>query len=180
MLPRGHLAAGALAGAVLAVEDGTCAPGVWIVGTALAANVPDLDVLYPLLLDRLAVQHALVSGEHHRWLTHAPLFWTLALPLLAHAARSRHAPPSAPAAVKMLGVGVGIHLLQDVFANSVALAWPRKQQYGLHLDGGLGTMADHLEYARRYHGSVAWHMENVLTAAAAVVSAYAITRSRRR
>ena len=119
-------------------------------GGMLATSAPDLDLLIPSVLDRLGIDHDLNTGVHHRWVTHTPLFWGLTV--------------------------VGVHLLQDSLANTVALLWPlRRREYGLGLDR-LSGVDDHLEYIRRYPSSPAGKLEAGLLLAAGVSCAWRLAQ----
>lgn len=145
----------------------------------LAASVPDLDLLLPTVLDRLGVDHHLNSGVHHRWMTHTPLFWGLALAGVRRLSRHPNAPRWAPEAAWLLSAGVPLHLLQDAVANTVALLWPlRRREYGLGLDR-LAGLDDHREYVRRYPSSPAGRLEVALLIAAAGSSAYRVRQYQR-
>jgi hypothetical protein len=170
MLPPGHLAGGALLGAWRSRRGGGSLP-VLIAGGAAAANVPDLDLLIPGLLDRLGIAHRLRSGVHHGWVTHTPLFWVLVSAGARRLSRRRDAPAWAPEAARTLGFGVAVHLVQDSLANTVSLLWPlRRSEYGLGLDR-LAGVTDHAEYVRRYPASPAGRLELGLVFAALVVCA---------
>ncbi len=165
MLPSGHLAGGALLGAWRS-RTSARHPALVIAGGMLAASVPDLDLLIPALLDRLGVEHDLNADVHHGWVTHTPLFWGLMVAGAGRLSRRRRAPAWAAGAADMLAVGVGLHLLQDALANTVALLWPvRRREYGLGLDGlaGVGSRG---EYIRRYPSSPAGRVEAGLLVAA--------------
>ena len=171
MLPSGHLAGGALLGAWWSRRSARH-PARVIAGGMLATSAPDLDLLIPSVLDRLSIDHDLNTGVHHRWVTHTPLFWGLTAVGARRLSRRRGAPGWAPGAADMLAVGVGLHLLQDSLANTVALLWPlRRREYGLGLDR-LAGVDDHLEYIRRYPSSPAGKLEAGLLVAAVASCAW--------
>jgi membrane-bound metal-dependent hydrolase YbcI (DUF457 family) len=178
MLTTGHLAAGALLGAVRA--RGAERPAAVIAGGMVAANLPDLDLLLPRALDRLGIAHGLHSGVHHRWATHTPVFWTGVATVLRRLARRSWAGSWGVEVADTVALGVAIHLVQDTVANTVSLLWPlRRREYGLGLDG-LAGVTDHREYVRRYPASAAGRLEGALVLTAAVVCAHVLGRSRRR
>jgi hypothetical protein len=171
MLPSGHLAGGALLGAWCSRRSARH-PAHVIAGGMLATSAPDLDLLIPSVLDRLGIDHDLNTGVHHRWVTHTPLFWGLTAVGARRLSRWRGAPGWAPGTADMLAVGVGLHLLQDSVANTVALLWPlRRREYGLGLDR-LAGVDDHLEYIRRYPSSPAGKLEAGLLVAAVASCAW--------
>jgi membrane-bound metal-dependent hydrolase YbcI (DUF457 family) len=165
MLPSGHIAAGALLGAWRS-RGSARHPARVIAGGMLATTAPDIDLVLPLLLDRLGIEHDLNSGVHHRWVTHTPLFWGLIVSGAVRLSRRGRAPEWAAGAADVFAVGVGLHLLQDSLANTVALLWPlRRREYGLGLDR-LAGVSDHREYIRRYPSSPAGKLDAVLVLAA--------------
>ena len=169
MLPSGHIAAGVLLGAQRSRPTGRH-PGALVAGGVVSACLPDLDLMIPMLLDRLGVSHRLRSGEHHRWATHTPLFWGSVALGARRIARRPAAPAWAPEAASMLAIGVAVHLVQDSVANTVALLWPlRRREYGLGLDH-LGDVTNHVAYVRRYPSSPAGKLEGALVLAAAAVA----------
>jgi hypothetical protein len=175
MLPSGHLAGGALLGAWWSRRSARH-PAHVIAGGMLATSAPDLDLLIPSVLDRLGIDHDLNTGVHHRWVTHTPLFWGLTAVGARRLSRRRGAPEWARGAVDMLAVGVGLHLLQDSVANTVALLWPlRRREYGLGLDR-LAGVDDHLEYIRRYPSSPAGRLEAGLLVTAVASCAWRLGR----
>jgi membrane-bound metal-dependent hydrolase YbcI (DUF457 family) len=168
MLPSGHIAAGILLGAHRSRRSAG-RPEVVAATAIVATCLPDADLMIPRALDRLGVPHQLNSGQHHRWVTHTPLFWGS----LALGARRLAERPAAPVwameAAQLLTVGVGVHLLQDTVANTVSLLWPlRRREFGLGLDH-LGGETDHLAYMRRYPSSPAGVLEGALVVSAVVV-----------
>jgi len=170
MLPSGHIAGGALLGALRSRRSASH-PGLLIGGGITAATLPDLDLLLPLLLDRVGVDHRLNSGVHHGWITHTPLFWGVVTSCARRLARHRSAPRWAPEAARMLTLGATLHLTQDSIANTVALLWPlSRREYGLGLDR-LPDVTDHEEYIRRYPSSPAGKLEAGLVLAAFSVCA---------
>lgn len=153
---------------------------VVITGGVIAANLPDLDLALPRLLDRLGVEHRLDSGVHHRWVTHTPVFWGLVCAGARRVARGPSAPPWAAEVADMIALGAAIHILQDSIANTVALLWPlRRREYGLGLDR-LGDVTDHGEYVRRYPASPAAKIEAALMLAALAASGRHLSARRRR
>ena len=175
MLPSGHIAGGALLGALRARRSAR-RPALLIAGGMTAATLPDLDVFIPSLLDRVGIEHRLSSGVHHSWVTHTPLFWGLLAAGARRVARRRHAPSWAPEAADMLTIGAALHLAQDSVANTVALLWPlRRREYGLGLDR-LGGVTDHVEYVRRYPSSPAGKLEAALVLAAVVLCGQRLAR----
>jgi hypothetical protein len=169
MLPSGHIAAGVLLGAQR-TRRSQRHPGATVAGAVVSACLPDLDLMIPFLLDRLGVKHRLRSGEHHSWPSHTPLFWGLVATGAHSIARRSSSPAWAPEAAKTLAVGVTLHLVQDSFANTVALLWPlRGREYGLGLDH-LGGVTDHWKYVRQYPSSPAGKLEGALVLAAVFVS----------
>jgi LexA-binding, inner membrane-associated putative hydrolase len=147
-----------------------------VVGTCL----PDIDVMIPVVLDRLGVEHTLCSGRHHSWMTHTPLFWgSVAIGARRLAERS-WAPAWAPETAQLLTIGVALHLLQDSVANTVALLWPvRRREYGLSLDH-LSGETDHVAYIRRYPSSPAGKLEGLLVLAAVAVGWRRLVKAHRR
>lgn len=179
MLPSGHIAAGVLLGAQRSRRSERH-PGVVVVGGIVSTCLPDVDLLIPVLLDRIGVSHRLRSGEHHSWPSHTPLFWGLLATGARRVARRSRSPGWAPEAANVLAVGVAVHLVQDSLANTVALLWPlRRRQYGLGLDH-LGGVTDHIEYMRRYPSSPAGKLEGALVLAAVFVAWRHLVRARRR
>lgn len=175
MLPSGHLAGGALLGAWCSRRSARH-PARVIAAGMLATSAPDLDLLIPSVLDRLGIDHSLNTGVHHRWVTHTPLFWGLTVVGARRLSRRRRAPEWARGAADMLAVGVGVHLLQDSLANTVALLWPlRRREYGLGLDR-LSGVDDHLEYVRRYPSSPAGKLEAGLVLAAVASCAWRLAQ----
>lgn len=175
MLPSGHLAGGALLGAWSSRRSARH-PAYLIAGGMLAASAPDADLLIPSVLDRLGIEHGLNTGVHHRWITHTPLFWGLTVVGAHRLSRRRGAPEWAPGAADVLAAGVGLHILQDAVANTVALLWPlRRREYGLGLDR-LAGVDDHLEYIRRYPSSPAGKLEAGLLVAAVAFCSWRVTR----
>ena len=151
-------------------------PARLMAGGMLATSAPDLDLLIPSVLDRLGIDHDLNTGVHHRWVTHTPLFWGLTVVGARRLSRRRRAPEWARGAADMLAAGVGVHLLQDSLANTVALLWPlRRREYGLGLDR-LSGVDDHLEYIRRYPSSPAGKLEAGLLLAAGVSCAWRLAQ----
>ncbi len=176
MLPTGHLAGGALLGAWRSRRSDR--NPVWPIAAGMGvAVVPDADLMIPKLLDGIGIRHRLNSGVHHRWATHTPLFWALALSGLHRvAAASEHAPDWAPEAVDLLALGVAVHIAQDSVANTVSLLWPlRRDQYGLGLDR-MPEVTDHLEYLQRYPSSPAGKLEAALVLAALAVCTARLAR----
>jgi hypothetical protein len=150
-----------------------------VAGAVVATCLPDIDLVIPIVLDSLGVEHHLCSGRHHSWMTHTPLFWgSVAIGAGRLAQRSR-APACAPEAAQLLAVGVALHLLQDSVANTVALLWPlRRREYGLGLDHLAGE-TDHQAYMRRYPSSPAGKLEGLLVLAAAAVGARRLIKAHR-
>lgn len=171
MLPCGHIAAGVLLAAQRSRRSGRYR-GAVLAGAVVATCLPDLDLVMPVLLDRVGVKHRLCSGEHHRWVSHTPLFWGSVIWSARSIALRSSSPAWAPEAVNLLAAGVAVHLVQDSLANTVALLWPlRRREYGLGLDH-LGGVTDHLEYMRRYPSSPAGKLEVALVLGAVAVSCF--------
>jgi LexA-binding, inner membrane-associated putative hydrolase len=168
MLPSGHIAAGILLGAHRSRRS-EWHPDVVVAGAVVGTCLPDIDLMIPVVLDHLGVEHELISGRHHSWMTHTPLFWgSIAMGARSLSERS-WAPTWAPEAAQMLAVGVALHLLQDSVANTVALLWPlRRREYGLGLDHLAGE-TDHMAYMHRYPSSPAGKLEGLLVLAAVAV-----------
>lgn len=162
MRPYGHLAGGALLGALLA-ERTDLHPALVVVGTALAANLPDLDIAGPIACDILDIDHGINSQAHHSWVTHTPAFWFAVLSAATVASQNRSV--RVRFLVKALRHAIALHLAQDTVANSLSLGWPFvKKEYGLKLDG-IGQM-DHAEYLKAYKSSKAWYVEQAIAALA--------------
>lgn len=177
MLPTGHIATGVLLG----LRRNRRATGrrrrLILAGSVVSTCLPDADLVLPVLLDGLGVEHRLNSGRHHSWMTHTPLFWLGVTALARRASRRAGAPAWASEASRLLTTGVALHLLEDVLANTVAVLWPvRRREYGLSLDRMPGV-DDHLAYARRYPATPAGRLEGVLLLAAA---AWGAARARSR
>jgi hypothetical protein len=130
MLPKAHLAAGALVAAARSRGLGRRATARRIASYALAANLPDTDVFLPPLLDRFGPgRQVLGTTQHHAWPSHTPAFWlTLGLGIRQlPGGRGREAG-------ELLLLGTGVHLLQDWTSDAIPLAWPlRRQRCGLRL-----------------------------------------------
>jgi LexA-binding, inner membrane-associated putative hydrolase len=175
MLPSGHIAAGALLGAWR--SRGNARHQAWVIaGGMLATTAPDIDLALPPLLDRLGIEHDLNSGVHHRWVTHTPLFWGLIVSGAIRLSRWHRAPEWASGAADVFAVGVGLHLLQDSLANTVALLWPlRRREYGLGLDR-LAGVSDHGEYIRRYPSSPAGKLDAALVLAALITCGWRLAQ----
>lgn len=172
MLPTGHIASGALLGVWR--SRGAQHPALVFAGAIGAATLPDIDLVVPSLLDRLGVPHRLNSGTHHSWFSHTPMFWGLTAAGARRLARRPGAPPWAPGAADMLALGVGLHIIEDSVANTVALLWPlRRREYGLGLDR-LAGVTDHVEYARRYPSSPAGRLEVTLMIAAVLACGWRV------
>ena len=97
----GHLPAGYLAAVMVALKFRSRA---LFAGIVVGALLPDIDMLWFLLVDS--------TVHHHHLITHRPVVW-ISLLLLAIALRS-------PA---LIGVGLGAMLL-DTTLGQIAWAWP--------------------------------------------------------
>jgi hypothetical protein len=169
MLPPGHIAAGVLLGAQRSRRSERRTT-ILMTGAIIGACLPDVDLVFPVLLDRLGIEHRLRSGEHHSWVTPSPLFWGVVATGARRIARRPAAPAWAPEAANLIAAGVTLHLLQDSVANTVALLWPlRRREYGLGLDHLAGE-TDHREYIRRYPSSPAGRLEGAIVLAAIAVA----------
>jgi LexA-binding, inner membrane-associated putative hydrolase len=167
MRPYGHLAGGVLLGALLARGEDRLHPALTVAFTSLAANVPDLDIAYPIIADHYGIDHDIDSPKHHSWVTHTPVFWLAVLTAATQISKHPKMPLRIRALVRLLRWAVALHLAQDATANSVSLAYPlKKKEYGLRLDG-IGT-EDHADYLEMYKGTKAWYVEQVLAILAAV------------
>jgi LexA-binding, inner membrane-associated putative hydrolase len=168
MLPSGHIAAGILLGAHRSRRS-EWRPDVVVAGAVVGTCLPDIDLVIPMVLDSLGVEHHLCSGRHHSWMTHTPLFWGSIVIGARSLVERSWAPAWAPEAARLLTVGVALHLLQDSVANTVALLWPvRRREYGLGLDHLAGE-TDHMAYMRRYPSSPAGKLEGLLMLAVVAV-----------
>jgi membrane-bound metal-dependent hydrolase YbcI (DUF457 family) len=168
MLPSGHIAAGILLGAHR-TRRSESRPDLVVAGAVVGTCLPDIDLVVPMILDRVGVEHRLCSGRHHSWITHTPLFWGSIVMGTRSLSQRSWAPAWSPEAAQLLAVGVWLHLLQDSIANTVALLWPlRRREYGLGLDHLAGE-TDHVVYMRRYPSSPAGKLEGLLVVAAVAV-----------
>lgn len=182
MRPQAHLAAGTLLGVgLLHQRQEPLTPlqqTAWITFTALAANLPDTDMI-PVWLARLLPATAdskfatLQTSGHHHWPSHSPLPWMLFGSALQRYTIWQRFPgmrtlfgSEYDQLPQTMMAAVLVHLGQDMISDGVVLAWPLPDKIGLHLDA-LPEMTTK-EWWSAYSKTTVGHSEYALIGAAAL------------